>query len=204
MYSIDSDCVQLIRSIYSVLEEKRCTIEEYGKKIIIRGKKVETLDRFLKEREKSCGKSVVSYDDCLKMLYDLEEQNQCLMRESLCIFCMRFEDILVVDGEKFVFVNSDYVKKLGSGGKVQFFSPFRRIGFFSPEIGEIDVLPSSVGWKTFYYSLGLLIARCISGKHVEDKTLFADSLKHIEKTKLYWTILRLVAMDPEKRRFLYV
>lgn len=204
MYSIESDCVEFIRAICSVLGEKRCIIEEHGKKIIIRGRKVQTLDRFLKEREKSCGKSVMSYHDCLKMLHDLEQQNRELLSESLCIFCIRSEDILVVDGEKFVFVNSDYVKKVDSGGRIQFFSPFRRVGFFSPELAAIHALPSSVGWKTFYYSLGSLISCCISGKRVEDKTLLADSLKHIEKTKLYWTILRLVTVDLENRRFLYI
>ena len=101
MYSIESDCVQLIRSIYSVLGEKNCRVKEEGNRIVIRGRKIQTLDIFLKEREKSCGKMVLSYDDCLKMLYDLEQQNQSLMRESLCIFCMRVEDVLVVDGEKF-------------------------------------------------------------------------------------------------------
>jgi hypothetical protein len=204
MYSIESDCEQLIRSIYSVLGEKRCSIEEDGKKIIVRWKKVQTLDNFLKEREKNCGKSVVSYDDCLKMLHDLEEQNQRLIRESWCIFCIRCEDILVIDGEKFVFANSDYVKQMDSRGKIQFFSPFRRVGFFSPEIGGIAVLPSSVDWKIFYYSLGLLIVFCVSGKRIEDKSLLVDSLKHIEKTKLYWAILRLVEQDVEMRRFLYV
>jgi hypothetical protein len=203
MYSIESDCIEFIRSISSVLGEKRCIIEEHGKKIV-RGRKVQTLDIFLKEREKSCGKSVMSYHDCLKMLHDLEQQNRELLSESLCIFCIRSEDILVVDGEKFVFVNSDYVKKMDSWGKISFFSPFRRVGFFSPELAAIDALPSSVGWKTFYYSLGSLVSFCVSGKHLEDKTLLVDSLKHIEKTKLYWTILRLVAVDLEKRRFLYI
>jgi len=179
-------------------------MEKGGRKIIVRGNKVQTLDIFLKEREKSCGKSILTYDHCLKLLHDLEYQNQSLLKESYCIFCIRIEDILVIDGEKFVFVNSDYVKKVDSSGKILFFSPFRRVGVFSPELAAIDVLPSSVEWKTFYYSLGLLIAFCVSGKHVEDKSLLVDSLKHIEKTKLYWSIFRLVAVDPEKRHFLYV
>lgn len=200
MYSIESDCEQLIRSIYSMLGEKKCTIEKHWQKIIVRGKKIETLDIFLKEREKM----VLSYNCCLNMLHDLEEQNQSLLKESLCIFCIRSEDILVIDGGKFVFANSDYVKKVDSRGKIQFFSPFRRDGFFSPEIGGIAVLPSSVDWKTFYYSLGALIVFCISGKHIEDKTLLADSLKNIEKTKLYWAIFRLVELDLKKRCFLYI
>jgi hypothetical protein len=200
MYSIQSDCEQFIRSIYSVLGEKSCRVEEEGKRIVIRGKKLETLDIFLKEREKM----VMSYDDCLKLLYDLEKQNRELLTEMLCIFCMRVEDVLVVDGEKFVFVNSDYVKKMDSGGKISFFSPFRRAGFFSPEIGGIDVLPASVDWRTFYYSLGSLVSFCVSGKNPFDESLLAHSLKHVEKTKLYWTIMRMVSIYPDKRCFLYV
>jgi hypothetical protein len=204
MYSIESDCQQFIRSIYCELGEKNCTVEKNGKKIIVRGKKVETLDIFLKGCQNKCGNPVLSYHDCLKMLRDLEKQNRELFSESLCIFCIRVEDILVVDGEKFIFVNDDYVKKVDLGGKISFFSPFRRVGFFSPELDAIDVLPSSVDWKTFYYSLGLLIVFCISDKRIEDKSLLIDSLKHVEKTKLYWTILRMVKVEPDKRCFLYI
>jgi len=192
MYFIKSDSVELIKSIRFLLGNEKCIVEENEKKIIIRGN-IQQLDIFLKE------KKFLSYNNCLNMLFDLEKQNRLLLKHSLCIFCIRTEDILIVDGEKFVFVNSCHLKKVDSNGKITFFSPFSRLGFFSPELSSISILPSTVSWKTFYYSLGLLIMSCVS----EKKNLI-ESLKHVEKTKLYWAILRLTALDCEKRCFLYI
>ena len=206
MHSIEyeTDCPILLQSIYSTLGEKRCIIETKRKILILSRSK--TLDMFLMEREKNCGRKVLSYDLCLKLLHNLEEQNRFLLGESFCIYCVRVEDILVVNDEHFVFTNPDCIKKVDSS-KISFFSPFRRNGFLSPELLTIEELPARSDWKTFYYSLGLLVSFCISGNLVDGNLVdgnLRQCLKSIANTKLYWSILRLVSFDPEKRRFLYV
>ena len=198
-YSIlyDSCCRSLIQSIAFSLGDENCIIHK-NKKITFPAKNVQPLELFLLGKHKKFG-----YNLCLSLLYNLETQNDFLKKESFCIFCIRLGDILVVDESKFIFINPKKTRPTDIDGKISFLSPFDKRGFCSPEILAITSLPSSVDVNTFYYSLGALVIFCISNiTEISDD--ISHYLKSIYGTKLYWTILRLLPIEPEKRSFLYV
>uniref|UniRef100_A0A6C0B9S6 Uncharacterized protein n=1 Tax=viral metagenome TaxID=1070528 RepID=A0A6C0B9S6_9ZZZZ len=188
-----------IQSIMAVLGEERCTLG--GKKILsFTAKTVQPFELFLLEKQK---KANFSYNLCLHLLYCLEEQNKYLLKkESACMYCIKVEDILVIDDNTFVIVSPKRVRKIDETKQIIFLAPFERTGFCSPELLLLDKLPCRVTVKTFYYSLGALLVFCISNVHLHSNIDLL--LKPIHGTKLYWLILRLLHVEPGKRQFLYV
>ena len=225
-YSIqyNSDYLYLLRSISFILGDENCSI--YKRKIIFTAKKVQTLEMHLMEREKKTSKASLSYNSCLSLLYNLANQNSFLEKEKdkdkkYSIFCIRLKDILVINDSNFIFVNPENIGPVDAAGQITFLSPFSRHGFCSPEILLLAFLPCKLDVETFYYSLGALAVFCISNVNVSnsftDVTEFSRSpsesgskidlssvLKQIFGTKLYWTILRLLHVEPKKRTFLFV
>jgi len=188
----------LIRSIVFALGQENCVIHK-NNKISFSAKKIEPLDEFLAARK------TLSYATCLSLLYNLEEQNDFLIKNEQCgIFCIELCDILVIDDSKFIFINPKKLASLDSEGNMNFFSPFERKKniFCSPEILAINKLPSSVDINTFYYSLGALLVFCASNINISESNV--NPLILLKGTKLYWTILRLLHLEPKKRYFLYV
>lgn len=195
------DSPSLVRSIVFTLGEENCIIYK-NNKISFSAKNVQSLEDFLETRKS------LSYTECLSLLYNLEEQNDFLIKnESYSIFCIELRDVLVIDDSKFIFINSKKLASLDSDRNISFFSPFerKRKGFCSPEILALIKLPASVDINTFYFSLGALIVFCISNIIVSESNVNpVEHLILIRGTKLYWTILRLLHIEPKKRRFLYV
>lgn len=195
------DSPSLIRSIVFTLGQEKCIIYK-NNKLSFSAKKVEPLDEFLAARK------TLSYATCLSLLYNLEEQNDFLIKNELCgIFCIELCDVLVIDENQFIFINPKKLASLDSERNMSFFSPFERNrkGFYSPEILTISKLPSSVDVNTFYYSLGAFIVFCISNINITESNVNSEEhLALLKGTKLYWTILRLLHIEPKKRKFLYV
>jgi hypothetical protein len=217
IYSIqyNSDYPHLLRSISFILGDENCSI--YNKrKITFTAKKVQTLEMHLTEREKKTSKASLSYNSCLSLLYNLANQNSFLEKEKekekekkYSIFCIRLKDILVINDSNFIFVNPENIGPVDAAGQITFLSPFSRRGFCSPEILLLDFLPCKLGVETFYYSLGALAVFCVANVNVselcsESKIDLSSVLKQIFGTKLYWTILRLLHVEPKKRIFLFV
>lgn len=195
------DSPSLIRSIVFTLGQESCIIYK-NNKLSFSAKRVESLDAFLAARK------TLSYATCLSLLYNLEEQNDFLIKNERCgIFCIELGDVLVIDECQFIFINPKKLASLDSERNMSFFSPFERMrkGFFSPEILAINKLPSSVDINTFYYSLGALLVFSISNINISESNVNPEEhLALLKGTKLYWTILRLLQIEPKKRFFLYV
>ena len=193
-------------------------------------KKVQTLELHLMEREKKMGSSTLSYTSCLFLLSFIDKQNDFLIKNRSSIFCIRIKDILVINDSIFIFINPGNIKPIDETGNITFLSPFPRRGFCSPEISAIKSLPCKIDKVTYYYSLGALLVFCITNKNVceicgldSDSDLNSASglnfiidentgvykhiiqyLKPISHTKLYWTILRLLPIELNKRKAIFV
>ena len=69
---------------------------------------------------------------------------------------------------------------------IKFVAPFDRDGFVSPELLKIKSVPSTVNYRTIYYSLGLLVAFCLLNKNLIQNGLKTD--KEIEAMEKYKTM----------------
>ena len=102
--------------------------------------------------------------------------------------------------------------KLSETNKVNFYKPFNREGFISPEILKINSIPSDLNYKTIYYSLGALVVYFLFGKNINNKDDFKDDfkdnlnniLKPIEGTKLFGLLNRCLCEEANERSIIYI
>jgi hypothetical protein len=144
------------------------------------------------------------------MIHDLNKQNDFLRNNYDCgFFCLDLNNILMIDSSIFIFTHPKFIRKIHLDHFV-FQSPFSRSSnstFFSPELMAMNSLPSTVGFKCFYYSLGSLCIFCLFGIKIElkdDSHSINKILKPIYQTKLSWTLLKLTDIDIERRMLIYI
>lgn len=112
------------------------------------------------------------------------------------------ENLVVVDGNKFLFLDVSLVCEISEDDDtVTVTAPFERTDFFfSPEMEKVSVLPSSIHFKTAYFSLGLLL---LSRKEKEEEGNPLE-ISPYRGTKLWWLIKRCLVEEPEKRSILFI
>ena len=150
-----------------------------------------------------------------KMVADLARQLKYLIvRENHTIIGYSPENIIVIDGGIFAFLGSDLVVKFNYAMATITF-PFKVRDFFaSPEMLKINVIPSSVHYKSAYFSLGCLLLYAFTGNDDFYKEYIIDgNCKKIveclnklpfKNTKLYWLLSRCLVEDHENRTILFI
>jgi len=119
------------------------------------------------------------------------------------------EYILVIDYSQFIYVASDDLRYINHNNEITFSSPFCKEHFTSPEIKLISSIPSNINAKSIYYSLGLLIIYLLQYYFVinNDKIVSTNEKLNnlpIKYSKLYWFLLKLINIQPEKRQLLFI
>lgn len=157
-------------------------------------------------------KQLLNYHETLFMIHDLTKQNDFLRNNYDCgFFCLDLNNILMIDSSIFIFTHPKFIRKIHLDNFV-FKSPFSRSSnttFFSPELMVVNSLPSTVGFKCFYYSLGLLCIYCLFGIKIQAEDYhfihsINEILKPIYQTKLSWTLLKLTDFDIDRRMLIYI
>ena len=75
--------------------------------------------------------------------------------------------------------------------------------FLSPELKEVKTIPSSLHFKSSYYSIGMLVSYCINNEGFEKKDN-DEILQVILNTKLYFAIKRSLEIEPTDRFLLFI
>jgi hypothetical protein len=126
------------------------------------------------------------------------------------------ENLIVIDENKFVFLDSDLLIEINETNNIMITSPFNKKDFFIyPELENIKEFPVNIHYKSSYFSYGfLLLYMIISGDDFyEDyltKNNFFDILKKylnnipFKDTKLYFMICRSLVEDPENRCIVFI
>jgi hypothetical protein len=209
--AIDRECF-----IKSLLETKildsGITDENY-KTITFSARSVKTLQDFLNFK-KEC-KTPVEYNTWIHMLWSLEKQQEYLNQNYCGFYKLHLDDIIVINETFFICVNPKVIMDIVKG-KFRFYSPFNRVGFVSPEIANLTFVPAEISTKTFYYSLGALTLYCMYDYNICDGSLkeidktqmvykkIVELTKDIQFTKLYWSLMRSLCVESDKRVLLFV
>lgn len=149
------------------------------------------------------------------MLYTLADQLHFLISDySYTFIGYNTENIMVVDGDKFLFLDIDLLSEIDDQNNVTIFYPFKKIDFFvSPELKKVNKLPCTIHYKTAYFSLGCLILQallCWDDTFYNEYLMFDKNMDKyldshlIKETKLYWLICRCLVEEPEKRTILFI
>ena len=178
---------------------------------------VKPLDVYLKEG------GPLSYNSVIHMIWYLSKQYEYLKKNGYGFYRLQLNDILVVDDYKFICVNPENCKLIhNDSGLISFYTPFVRDGFVSPEILEIQCIPSSVSYKCFFYSLGALGIHCLFGINICNSSFgslqksdevdethlvynkILSILTPILHTKLYWFFLKSLCIDNKRRSIMFL
>jgi hypothetical protein len=183
------------------------TIYDNYKSMSFKAHSIKTLNQYKEDLKLAKSVSNFSYLNTLKLIYYLTKQLSYLIEEeSHCFYQFTSENIIVIDNTKFIYLSLNHLKKIIEGTElIKFVAPFDRDGFVSPELLEVKLVPSTINYRTIYYSLGLLVMDClfdyinqeidINIKELKDTNI----LNPIKETKLFYLIKRCLHEDPTSR-----
>jgi len=151
------------------------------------------------------GVTQLNYDDTMQVVSSLATQLKYLIDEqSSCFYLFDTDNLIVIDGNKFLYMSNDHMANVTPDGKVMLIQPFgKKIPktFVSPELTRVVCIPSKVDYRTAYYSLGALALHCLSGDNFGNEDAVLGALKG---TKLYAMLQRCLAEDPCERSILFI
>jgi hypothetical protein len=164
----------------------------------VRADKIEMLDDLIKRNE------TLDYNSCMSLLYDIGNQIQSLEMFNVGIPFLKLSDIMVVDSKHFFIVNTKRILPV-SNKTITINTPYKRTSFFSPEMQNITGIPSTVNWKSAYYSLASMIVYCLTHEHIlGNKLPIGEILDKLYETKLYWALMRCLEPEPRDRYYLII
>lgn len=207
----------LINSLLKTRIIKGGSADETYKTIFFKAEKVQTLQQYQDENKVIHGKNSLLVSDIAKMVRSLVTQLSYLIEnESRTILGYAPEEIIVINGEKFVFLGSELVAKIDEVSNMAMIScPFLPTDFFlSPEFLAIKELPSFVHYKTSYFSLALLVIYVLLAdnefytEYINDRKseniLKALNNHPIKNTKLFWLLSRCLVEDAKERSIILI
>jgi hypothetical protein len=206
-------CPALIRSLTKTHIIQGTITDDYTT-LRFKAVSVKSFPQFIEEQKKVRGSSILSINLAANMISNLSAQLSHLIKsESKTIIGYAPENIIVINGNAFAFLDSELIADIDPVGKemATISCPFNVTDFFaSPELLKITELPSQVHYKTSYFSLGCLLLYALTGGDDFYKDYFKDkpheylNQLHFKNTKLYWLLSRCLVEEPEKRSILFI
>ena len=128
------------------------------------------------------------------MVTTLTTQLNYLIQNNYTFLGYNQENIIVINDNIFIYLNSDLLINIGENDMALISSPFSATDFFAaPELLTVTELPSYVHYKVAYFSLAKLIL------NLED-----INQNIIKGTKLYCLLSRCLHEDPKFRSIIFI
>ena len=205
----------LINSLIKTRIIQGGTATDDFKSIKIKAQTVKSLIQFKEEHNKVSGSYSLPINVGAKMLNDLAHQlNYLESMYSHTILGYTPENVIVINDQKFAFVGSEYITEINDNMILISFPFTSRDFYLSPELLNINELPSFVNYKTSYFSLAcLLIYALLSNNNFYEDYLRDQQIdciiKHvnnhlIKETRLYWLLSRCLVEEPKNRSILLI
>jgi hypothetical protein len=185
------------------------------KSIKFKASSVKPLKKFQEEQKTIKGTSRLSINEVSLLIFHLTNQLDYLItKENRTILGYNPENIIVINDQKFAFLAGELITEI-EDNNILISYPFLTSDFYvSPELLEVTNLPSSVHYKTTYFSLACLVVHVL----LYDNEFYIDFLKYknperiieslnthpIKKTKMYWLLSRCLVEEADKRSILLI
>jgi hypothetical protein len=146
---------------------------------------------------------IFTYISILKLIKSLTKQLMILTNYNTSFSQYDVDNIIVINNNEYLYISKEHFVPLDiSTNNITISLPFKKTNISSPELHELQTLPSSVTMKTIYYSLSLLVLHFLFNVSNVDDNLM-EVLMPIKETKLYWFILRGLEKNPKERYLLF-
>jgi len=194
LYSITYDPFFIfIFGIYNIKHEK---IDK--SKIKFFCESIEPLSKYIKRNSKKEGH--ISYESIIKIIYDLGFTIKTLENSNKSILCFSIDDIIVLNDETFLFINTQKILDITNKKNITLKQPINlKNSFLTPDV-DWNVLPVKANYTSSYYSLADMLIFILFGEKWDGDI---SLLNPIIKTKLYYLLLRCLEKEPSKRQLLY-
>ena len=199
---LNESSISLINTIKNCKIIQGLTIEDNYKSIYFKATSVKVLSDIQNFKN-------FEINEILKFCYHMSLQLKYLVvKENKCFINYDISKILIVDNNKYFFLSNDNLMPLDPQSENHIFlnRPFYKTDFASPELKNINNIPTSINFRTIYYSLGLIILYILK----QNMNLPRDEISNeyilniIEGTKLYNLLKSVLEEDIEKRRLIYL
>jgi|TARA_B110000483_G_C18171216_1_gene533353 hypothetical protein len=180
-------------SLLKILSEKN---DGNTKEYIIKANNMQMLNNIVTKKRN------LTYNECEALLYDVGNQIQSLEMFRLGIPFLNLNDILVVNGKHYFYINSKKMYEI-KNEHIIISEAYKRDSFFSPEMNKLTSIPDKLHWKSSYYSLGSMVTFCLMGEYVvlnEHRVI----LDRLYGTKLYWALDRCLEENTTDRFYLII
>jgi hypothetical protein len=199
---LNEPSIPLINSIKNCRIIPGLTIEDDYKTIHFKATSVKVLSMMNNLKNFGINEMLtLCYYMSLQLKYIITEENMCFINYDI-------EKIIIVDQNKYFFFSNNNLFPLDSESEnnIYIYRPFKKTIFSSPELKNIYNIPTSINYRSIYYSLGLVILYCLRQNMniSEDEWSNENILNMIEGTKLYHFLKCALDEDVEKRRLIYL
>lgn len=160
------------------------------------------LKQLLKSKQNQLG-----YKQSETLFINLSNQMLNLEKDNHTNLLFNINDIVVINSihavPVFLYLNTEFFSPI-TDNSIEIVLPFMKNNLFlSPELMKVKTIPSSLHFKSSYYSIGLLISFCINNENFEKKDA-EQILEVILNTKLYFAIKRCLEIKPTDRFLLFI
>ena len=192
---------ELIKSITKSSIILGATIYDNYKSISFKAHSIKTLNQYKADLMQAKLVPNFSYLNTLKLVYYLTKQLSYLIEEeSESFYQFTPENIIVIDNSKYMYLSLNHLKKIDEKTElIRFTSPFDRDGFVSPELLKIKSVPTTINYRTIYYSLGLLVLDCLFDYKENDTSNLEEIMGPIKETKLFYLVKRCLDEEATNR-----
>jgi len=164
--------------------------------ITIKANNITSLKEYLNKNNNK-----LDYKIIVNMLEDIILTMNNLESNGYMFVNLKLDDIIVVNNDKFLFINYNNIYKL-KDNKISIENIMENITEFIPsnEFNQQSV-PYLLEVETLYYNIANLLVYCLFNTKYDNNLL---TIYPIINTKLYWFLERCLKINKEERVFLYI
>jgi len=210
----------LINSLLKTRIIQGGTSSEDYKILKFKAQTVKTFTQFKEDYKRKRGNSKISINDSAIILTNLSQQlNYIIKMYSKTFIGYNLENIIVINDKQFIYLGCQYLSEIYDNEMTLISCPFNQNDFFaSPELLNINEIPSYIHYKTSYFSLGLFLLYILTNNdekyndYLKENQIFLRFAKidewlktlHIKYTKLYFLLSRSLVEEPSNRNILFI
>lgn len=175
--------------------------------LFINANSIQTLKQYQNQLKSINNTRKLNYNTLLQFVKTLSKQIKYLINfEYKSFYAFNTENIIVINESIFIYLSNELLNIHPNTETIEIIYPFPKnlnSFYISPELYKMDTIPSSIHYKTIYYSLSALAIDQIHENDFEndDKIKNLESLKN---TKLYFLLLRCLDEDIKNRSILFI
>ena len=144
--------------------------------------------------------------DITFMIQDIVNQIQYLENNNQTVPFFSIEDFFILNKNSCLFIGLDKVCEYNENGnfKVQNIIKKKTDDFFSPEIDAIKHIPTTLHYKSCYYSLGIMLLKIFINVDIKKNDDYHENTKIIYGLPCYWFIQNAIAKNSKDRYILFI